>query len=141
VPHAAGDRLEIGLGANPVSCPSAGIPLFSAGARLSDSGRWRERPSLGEVHPPLPGPGTSPPRPIDIPVIGALGPKGHGIAEELGDGLFATAGVRGNDKRPGRARIGPTGSMRPTERQPERGCLLVTAPVAAVVTGVGVGIA
>lgn len=35
--------------------------------------------------------GHAPPRPIDIPVIvGALGPKGHAVARELGDGLFAT---------------------------------------------------
>jgi 5,10-methylenetetrahydromethanopterin reductase len=34
------------------------------------------------------------PRPVEVPVIiGALGPKGHGVARELGDGLFATVAV------------------------------------------------
>lgn len=32
------------------------------------------------------------PRPVEVPIIvGALGPKGHVVARELGDGLFATA--------------------------------------------------
>ena len=34
------------------------------------------------------------PRPVDVPVIiGALGPKGHAVARELGDGVFATVSV------------------------------------------------
>ncbi len=33
-------------------------------------------------------------RPVDVPVlIAALGPKGHAVARELGDGLFATSQV------------------------------------------------
>ncbi|MFG1648146.1 LLM class flavin-dependent oxidoreductase [Amycolatopsis sp. NPDC049252] len=35
--------------------------------------------------------GHAPARPIDVPVlIGALGPKGHRVAKELGDGLYVT---------------------------------------------------
>lgn len=35
--------------------------------------------------------GHAPARPVDVPVlIGALGPKGHRVARELGDGLFVT---------------------------------------------------
>jgi len=35
--------------------------------------------------------GHAPARPVEVPVvIGALGPKGHKVAQELGDGLFAT---------------------------------------------------
>jgi 5,10-methylenetetrahydromethanopterin reductase len=35
--------------------------------------------------------GHAPARPVDVPVlVGALGPKGHAVARELGDGLFAT---------------------------------------------------
>ena len=35
--------------------------------------------------------GHAPARPIDVPVlIGALGPKGHRVARELGDGLYVT---------------------------------------------------
>jgi 5,10-methylenetetrahydromethanopterin reductase len=38
--------------------------------------------------------GSAAPRPVDVPVlIGALGPKGHQVARELGDGLFATLDV------------------------------------------------
>jgi 5,10-methylenetetrahydromethanopterin reductase len=36
--------------------------------------------------------GHAVPRPLEVPVIvGALGPKGHAVARELGDGLFATS--------------------------------------------------
>jgi 5,10-methylenetetrahydromethanopterin reductase len=39
------------------------------------------------LHPP----GHAAPRPVDVPVIiGALGPKGAGVARELADGLFVT---------------------------------------------------
>ncbi|MEV7043642.1 LLM class flavin-dependent oxidoreductase [Amycolatopsis sp. NPDC051061] len=35
--------------------------------------------------------GHAPARPVDVPVlIGALGPKGHQVAKELGDGLYVT---------------------------------------------------
>lgn len=35
--------------------------------------------------------GHAPARPVDVPVlVAALGPKGHEVARELGDGLFAT---------------------------------------------------
>ncbi|MFJ7214886.1 LLM class flavin-dependent oxidoreductase [Amycolatopsis sp. NPDC098790] len=35
--------------------------------------------------------GHAPDRPVDVPVlIGALGPKGHRVAKELGDGLYVT---------------------------------------------------
>jgi 5,10-methylenetetrahydromethanopterin reductase len=35
--------------------------------------------------------GHAPARPVDVPVlVGALGPKGHEVASELGDGLFVT---------------------------------------------------
>lgn len=35
--------------------------------------------------------GHAPARPVDVPVlIGALGPKGHRVAKELGDGLYVT---------------------------------------------------
>jgi 5,10-methylenetetrahydromethanopterin reductase len=35
--------------------------------------------------------GHAPARPVDVPVlVGALGPKGHGVARELGDGLYVT---------------------------------------------------
>ncbi|GAB3164101.1 LLM class flavin-dependent oxidoreductase [Amycolatopsis stemonae] len=35
--------------------------------------------------------GHAPARPVDVPVlIGALGPKGHKVARELGDGLYVT---------------------------------------------------
>lgn len=35
--------------------------------------------------------GHAPARPVDVPVlIGALGPKGHRVARELGDGLYVT---------------------------------------------------
>jgi alkanesulfonate monooxygenase SsuD/methylene tetrahydromethanopterin reductase-like flavin-dependent oxidoreductase (luciferase family) len=35
--------------------------------------------------------GRAPARPVDVPVlVAALGPKGHAVARELGDGLFAT---------------------------------------------------
>jgi 5,10-methylenetetrahydromethanopterin reductase len=35
--------------------------------------------------------GHAPARPVDVPVlIGALGPKGHEVAKELGDGLYVT---------------------------------------------------
>ncbi|MCX6464581.1 MAG: LLM class flavin-dependent oxidoreductase [Pseudonocardiales bacterium] len=38
--------------------------------------------------------GHAPARPVDVPVlIGALGPKGHEVAKELGDGLYATLQV------------------------------------------------
>src|SRR5919107_2688485 len=38
--------------------------------------------------------GHAPARPVDVPVlVGALGPKGHAVASELGDGLFATLQV------------------------------------------------
>src|SRR5436190_4683607 len=38
--------------------------------------------------------GHAAPRPVDVPlVIGAIGPKGAGVARELGDGLFATVRV------------------------------------------------
>ncbi len=36
--------------------------------------------------------GHAAPRPVNVPVIiGAIGPKGHGVARRLGDGLFTTA--------------------------------------------------
>jgi 5,10-methylenetetrahydromethanopterin reductase len=39
------------------------------------------------LHPP----GHAAPRPVDVPIIvGALGPKGAGVARELGDGLYIT---------------------------------------------------
>src|ERR1700742_937382 len=48
----------------------------------------------GARMPLLPPPGHPTPRPVDIPVlIGALGPKGAGVARELADGLFATLTV------------------------------------------------
>jgi 5,10-methylenetetrahydromethanopterin reductase len=35
--------------------------------------------------------GHAPARPVDVPVlVGALGPKGHEVARELGDGLYVT---------------------------------------------------
>jgi len=35
--------------------------------------------------------GHAPARPVDVPIlIGALGPKGHRVAKELGDGLYVT---------------------------------------------------
>ncbi|WIX98508.1 LLM class flavin-dependent oxidoreductase [Amycolatopsis mongoliensis] len=35
--------------------------------------------------------GHAPTRPVDVPIlIGALGPKGHRVAKELGDGLYVT---------------------------------------------------
>jgi 5,10-methylenetetrahydromethanopterin reductase len=38
--------------------------------------------------------GHAAPRPVAVPVIiGALGPKGHAVARELGDGVFATVSV------------------------------------------------
>ena len=43
--------------------------------------------------------GHAPQRPVAVPVlIAALGPKGHGVARELGDGLFATSLVPGHAK-------------------------------------------
>ncbi len=42
------------------------------------------------LHPP----GHAAPRPVDVPIIiGALGPKGAGVARELADGLFVTLSV------------------------------------------------
>lgn len=42
----------------------------------------------------LHGPDDAPPRPIDVPIlISAFGPKGHEVAMELGDGLFAATAV------------------------------------------------
>jgi 5,10-methylenetetrahydromethanopterin reductase len=42
------------------------------------------------LHPP----GHAAPRPVDVPIIiGALGPKGHGVARELGDGVYVTLSV------------------------------------------------
>lgn len=42
----------------------------------------------------LHGPDDAPTRPIEVPVIiSALGPKGHRVAQELGDGLFAATFV------------------------------------------------
>ena len=36
----------------------------------------------------------APPRPVDVPVlIAAQGPKGHAVAKDLADGLFAVAAV------------------------------------------------
>lgn len=38
--------------------------------------------------------GSAPARPIDVPIlIGALGPKGHQVARDLGDGMFITLNV------------------------------------------------
>jgi 5,10-methylenetetrahydromethanopterin reductase len=38
--------------------------------------------------------GHAEPRPVEVPVlIGALGPKGHAVAKELGDGVFTVVGV------------------------------------------------
>ena len=38
--------------------------------------------------------GHAPARPVDVPIlVGALGPKGHKVAHELGDALFATLQV------------------------------------------------
>ncbi|MCF7551027.1 hypothetical protein L3X23_19850 [Pseudonocardia sp. WMMC193] len=35
--------------------------------------------------------GPAPARPVDVPIlVGALGPKGHSVARELGDGLYVT---------------------------------------------------
>ena len=35
--------------------------------------------------------GHAPARPVDVPIlVGALGPKGHKVAKELGDGLYVT---------------------------------------------------
>ncbi|MEU0793354.1 LLM class flavin-dependent oxidoreductase [Amycolatopsis sp. NPDC005961] len=40
--------------------------------------------------------GHAPARPVDVPVlIGALGPKGHRVAKELGDGLYVTLQLPG----------------------------------------------
>ena len=49
-----------------------------------------EGASMQMLHPD----GHAPTRPVDVPVlVGALGPKGHAVASELGDGLFATLQV------------------------------------------------
>ncbi len=38
--------------------------------------------------------GSAAPRPVDVPVlVGALGPKGHAVAKELGDGLYVALDV------------------------------------------------
>lgn len=38
--------------------------------------------------------GSAAPRPVDVPIlVGALGPKGHQVARELGDGLFVALDV------------------------------------------------
>lgn len=48
---------------------------------------WEGRP-IRMVHPD----GFGPPRPIEVPIlIGADGPKGTAVADELGDGTFAAA--------------------------------------------------
>ena len=40
--------------------------------------------------------GSGPARPIEVPIlIGALGPKGRAVAEQLGDGVFATVTLEG----------------------------------------------
>src|SRR5436305_6953640 len=40
--------------------------------------------------------GSGPARPIDVPIlIGALGPKGRAVAQQLGDGVFATTTLEG----------------------------------------------
>ena len=46
----------------------------------------------------LHSPGFAPPRPIEVPfVIGAAGPKGVAVAQELGDGVFGAQPIEGFD--------------------------------------------
>ena len=81
-------RLAMGYGQIKWSYMEAYIRAFQ-GLLNGDVVEW-EGAQMRMLHPE----GHAAPRPVDVPiVIGALGPKGHGIARELGDGLFASVMV------------------------------------------------
>jgi 5,10-methylenetetrahydromethanopterin reductase len=81
-------RRAMGYRAIPWSFMEAYIHAYK-GLLRGDVIEW-EGAKMQMLHPA----GHAAPRPIDVPIlIGALGPKGHKIAKEMGDGLFATLGA------------------------------------------------
>jgi 5,10-methylenetetrahydromethanopterin reductase len=78
-------RRAMGYGAIPWKFMDAYIRAFR-GLLRGETIEW-EGAQMRMLHPP----GHAEPRPVDVPIIiGALGPKGAGVARELGDGLFVT---------------------------------------------------
>lgn len=81
-------RRAMGYRAIPWSFMDAYIRTFRA-LLCGEVVEW-EGARMRMLHPD----GHAAPRPVEVPVlVGALGPKGHAVASELGDGLFATQGV------------------------------------------------
>jgi 5,10-methylenetetrahydromethanopterin reductase len=81
-------RRAMGYGQIKWSFMEAYIRAFK-GLLRGETVEW-EGARMRMLHPD----GHAAPRPIEVPVVvGALGPKGHAVARELGEGLFATTGV------------------------------------------------
>lgn len=78
-------RRAMGYGAIPWSFMDSYIRTYRALLR-GEVVEW-EGARMRMLHPD----GHAPPRPVEVPIlISALGPKGNKVANELGDGLFAT---------------------------------------------------
>ena len=78
-------RRAMGYGAVPWAFMDSYIRAYK-GLLRGETIEW-EGARMRMLHPD----GHAPPRPVDVPVIiGALGPKGAGVARELADGLFVT---------------------------------------------------
>ena len=81
-------RRAMGYRAIPWSFMDAYIRTFRA-LLCGEVVEW-EGARMRMLHPD----GHAAPRPVEVPVlVGALGPKGHDVARDLGDGLFATQAV------------------------------------------------
>src|SRR3954463_5878273 len=81
-------RRAMGYRAIPWSFMEAYIRVYR-GLLRGETIEW-EGARMRMLHPP----GHAAPRPVDVPIIiGALGPKGHGVARELGDGVFVVLSV------------------------------------------------
>ena len=78
-------RRAMGYGAVPWSFTERYIRAYR-GLLRGETVEW-EGARMRMLHPP----GHAAPRPVDVPIIvAALGPKGAGVAREVGDGLYIT---------------------------------------------------
>ena len=83
-------RRAMGYRAIPWSFMTAYIEAYM-GLLRGEIVEW-EGARMQMLHPD----GSGPARPIEVPIlIGALGPKGRAVAEQLGDGVFATVTLEG----------------------------------------------
>jgi 5,10-methylenetetrahydromethanopterin reductase len=81
-------RRAMGYRAIPWSYMDAYIRVYR-GLLRGETIEW-EGARMRMLHPP----GHAAARPVEVPIIvAALGPKGHAVAHELGDGLFVTVSI------------------------------------------------